>query len=158
MKSHFENMKFNPLDNEDMFETNNCNNNSQYYFTDDLKEAAGIDNNNLTMLCSNVRSVTKNFESLKELLTESNVTFPIIGLVETWLKDKPHDYYHLNGYNLELCNRQNKNGGGVCLYIDENISYNVRKDINGLNYLKYTECLFIEIERSKAQNIIVGIV
>ena len=47
MTSHFENMKFNPLDNDDMFETNNCNNNSQYYFTDDLKETAGIDNNNL---------------------------------------------------------------------------------------------------------------
>ena len=158
IKSHFENMKFNPLNTDDIFESNDCNNDTQYFFTDDLKEKAGIESNNLTMLCSNVRSVTKNFESLKELLAESNVTFPIIGLVETWLKDKPHNYYHLNGYNLELCNRQNKKGGGVCLYVDEKISYKVRVDINELNHLKYTECLFIEIERDKLQNIVIGII
>ena len=100
MKSHFENMKYNPFENEDVFEVNNCNNNSQYFYTDDLKESAGINNDNLTLLCSNIRSVNKNFDSFKELLSETDVRFPIIGLVETWFKDKPHDYYHLNGYSL----------------------------------------------------------
>ena len=59
---------------------------------------------------------------------------------------------------LNFLTEKNKKGGGVCLYIDENISYNVRTDINELNFLKYTECLFIEIERCKSQNIVVGIV
>ena len=158
MKSHFENMKYNPFENEDVFEVNNYNNNSQYFYTDDLKESAGINNDNLTLLCSNIRSVNKNFDSFKELLSETDVRFPIIGLVETWFKDKPHDYYHLNGYSLESCNRINKKGGGVCLYVDEDISYNVRHDINELNKLKYTESLFVEIEKSKSQNIVVGIV
>ena len=158
MKSHFENMKYNPLDNNDAFEVNDCNSNTQYFSTDNLKETAGIKSSNLSLLCSNVRSLTKNFDALKELLSEIDVNFQIIGLVETWLKEKPHDYYHLRGYNLELCNRNDKRGGGVSMYVDENIAYNVRHDINDLNHLKYTESLFIEIEKSNSQNIVVGVV
>ncbi|XP_072041239.1 uncharacterized protein [Amphiura filiformis] len=44
------------------------------------------------------------------------------------------------------------------MYVDENIAYNVRHDINDLNQLKYTESLFIEIEKSNSQNIVVGVV
>ena len=53
----------------------------------------------------NVRSVKKNFDSLTDLLSEIDINFQVIGLVETWLKDKPHDYYHLKGYNFEICNK-----------------------------------------------------
>ena len=55
--------------------------------------------------------------SFKDLLHCSSMNFGIIGLVETWLKDKPHDYFHLDGYSLEFNNRINDRSGGVCLYI-----------------------------------------
>ena len=45
------------------------------------------------------------------------MNFNITWLVETLLKDQPHGYFEMNGYNLELTNGQNKGSGGVCLYI-----------------------------------------
>ena len=159
IKSHFENMKFNPIDDSvHRSENNECNNNSQYYFTDELKDTASINKKNLTMLCSNVRSVKKNFDSLTDLLSEIDINFQVIGLVETWLKDKPHDYYHLKGYNLEICNRVKKKGGGVCMYVDEKMPYNMRNDLNELNNLKDTESLSIEIEKQKSKNIVIGVI
>ena len=53
--------------------------------------------------------------------------FGIIGLVESWLKDKPLNYFNLSGYNLECQNRIKKRGGGVCLYIKDDIKYKLRK-------------------------------
>ena len=110
------------------------------------------------MLNTNIRSLYSNFESLKDFLRESDMNFNIIGLVETWLKDQPHEYFEIDGYNLELTNRQNKRGGGVCLYVDENINYKVRTDLNEIKHPEYTESLFIEIEQSKSKNIIVGVI
>ena len=110
------------------------------------------------MLNANIRSLYSKFESLKDFLRESDMNFNIIGLVETWLKDRPHEYFEIDGYNLELTNRQNKRGGGVCLYVDENINYKVRNDLNEIKHPEYTESLFIEIEQSKSKNIIVGVI
>ena len=69
------------------------------------------------------------------------MNFNIIGLVETWMKDRPHEYFEIDGYSLELTNRQNKRGGGVCLYVDENINYRVRNDLNEIKHPEYTENL-----------------
>ena len=100
----------------------------------------------------------KKFESLKDFLQESNMKFNITGLVETWLKDRPHEYFEMEGYKLELTNRQNKDGVGVCLYIDENKAYSLRNDSYQIKHPDYTESLFIEIKRNKSKNIVVCIV
>ena len=57
-----------------------------------------------------------------------------------------------------MTNRQNEGGGGVCLYIDENVAYSLRNDLHRIKHPEYTESLFIEIERNKSKNIVVGIV
>ena len=46
-----------------------------------------------------------------------------------------------------MTNRQNKGGGGVSLYIDENIAYSLRNDLHQIKHPEYTESLFIKIER-----------
>ena len=44
--------------------------------------------------------------------------FNIIGLLESWVKDKPLDHFHLDGYNLEFENRsQNTRGSGVFVFL-----------------------------------------
>ena len=48
-------------------------------------------------------------------------SFTIIGLSETHFKEPPSDYYHLDGYNMEFTNRVNREKGGVCLYISDEI-------------------------------------
>ena len=74
------------------------------------------------------------------------------------MKDKTHDYYHLQGYNLEICTRVKKKGGGVCMYVDGKMPYNMRNDLNELNNPKDTESLFIEIEKQKSKNIVIGVI
>ena len=64
----------------------------------------------------------------------------------------------MEGFYLELTNRQNKGDGSVCLYIDENIAYSLRNDLHQIKHPEYTESLFIEIERNRSKNIVVGIV
>ena len=84
------------------------------------------------MLNVNIRSVHKNIDSLKDFLHTCNIHYNVIGLSETWLKDQPHDYFKLNGYNMERQNCHDKGGGGVCLVVDNTLNYTVRKYINGI--------------------------
>ena len=88
-----------------------------------------------------------------EFLHGTSVDFNIIGLVESRLKDKPHGYFHLDGYNLECANRQSDKGGGgggvVCLFIKEELKYVVRNDLSKIKHPPNTETLFTEIERKK---------
>jgi exonuclease III len=86
------------------------------------------------------------------------MNFGIIGLVETWLKDKPHDYFKLKGYNMEFQNRPKKGGGGVCLHIKDNIKYHVRNDLEQIKHPENVETLFIEIEKTGSKNIVIGVV
>ena len=87
-------------------------NNTEYYTDDKLNEMSkSISDDNLSMLNVNIRSICKNLDSLKDYLHCCNIRFNVIGIAETWLNDKPHDYFHLNGYNLELHNRDNNRGG-----------------------------------------------
>ena len=58
------------------------------------------------MLNANIRSLYKNFDSFKDVLDCCKTDSEVIGLVETWLKDKPLDYFHMDGYNLEFSNRK----------------------------------------------------
>ena len=109
-----------------------------------------ISSNDLSLLNVKIRSINKNFDSLKEFLHSTSVDFNIISLVESWLKDKPHGYFHLDGYNLECANRQSDKGGGgggVCLFIKEELKYVVRNDLSKIKHPLNTETLFIEIER-----------
>ena len=65
----------------------------------------------------------KNVDKLKECIKTCNHEFTIIGLSETHLKDKPHNFYSLPGYNIEYVNRVGRNKGGVCMYINNNVNY-----------------------------------
>ena len=64
-----------------------------------------------------------------------------IGIAKTWLNDKPHDYFQLDGYNLELQNRDNNRGGGVWLYVDDKIDYSICHDLNKMKHPDKTETL-----------------
>jgi len=58
--------------------------------------------------------------------------FDICTLSETWLKNNKHQvsYVQIPGYNFEHRSRSGRRGGGVACYIQENISYKVRNDLN----------------------------
>ena len=128
----YDNMAFNPL----RFENINNRQDKQddivnvehiptctYLTTDEFHQNLNRNNNNFTILSANIRSISKNFEKLKECLKAIENEFTIIGLSETHLKDVPTAYHKLPGYNIEYTNRHNKQKGGVCLYISNNVKY-----------------------------------
>ena len=62
-------------------------------------------------------------------LCEKGIKLDFILLCETFLRDANAHYYTLNGYSLVIRNRGNSNGGGVCIYIRDNIQFKLRDDI-----------------------------
>ena len=152
--NHLQNLQLDPTIFQTELDDNNCNSYTEYYSEVQLTSLHGESQNNVSMLNANIRSLGKKFDSFKDVLSCSKMQFEIIGLVETWLKDKPFDYFHLDGYSLEFNNRKLGKGGGVCLYIKNDMKYHVRNDLAEINHPENVESLFVEIERTGLKNII----
>ena len=163
----YDEMCFNPLRYE-------CTNISSRFDNDDhMKEVYNIpkcpyltpeqfklnsfaDNDQFTILNVNIRSLGKNLDKLKNCIKVLDHDFTIIGLSETHLKGKPHDFYNLPNYNMEYTNRIGREKGGVCLYISNHIKYKLRKDLCIAN-TNYESC-FIEVENLNGKNALVGVI
>ena len=134
--NRFKNFTFDPNIFQTDLNESFCNNQSSYYTEDLLNQYQSSNSkNNMSMLNANIRSLNKNVDSFKDFINTSTMQFGIIGLVETWLKDKPLNYFNLSGYNLECQNRIKKRGGGVRLYIKDDIKYTLQMIFNRLNIL-----------------------
>jgi len=158
----YENMLFNPIRYQNTLEKMEEDNDiiqpnlSKYITPDQFKDEFLSTDYDFTILNENIRSLSKNFPKLKECIESLNHNFTIIGLSETHLKDEPHTYYNLPGYSMEYTNRINRDKGGVCMYISDNVKYKVRHDLCRATS-NYESC-FIEIENCKFKNKIVGII
>ncbi len=70
----------------------------------------------------NARSTRNKFSDLEELIATEN--FDIIAITESRLNTKDRDFlaeYNLPGYSIFSCDRENWAGGGVILYINNNL-------------------------------------
>ncbi len=88
-----------------------------------------------------------NFEKLKILLNnleEINKYPDIILICETWKQEKKHDMFRLPGYNFIEVHRMTKKGGGVGIFINEELNYYRRNDLAVFEE-GTVESLFIEI-------------
>ena len=93
---NFEEISFNPLQSSTLLDNLNesdfdfLNENQQQINTSyfDINESCGylknIPHESFSLLHVNIRSLKKNFESLKLLLSEINFNFKVICLTETW--------------------------------------------------------------------------
>lgn len=79
----------------------------------------------------------------------------MLAITETWIKDD--DPYDLNfdGYNSISNHRSDRTGGGVGLYIDEKLTYQVLTEYNISNSSVF-ESLFVEICIPNNKNILIG--
>ena len=93
-----------------------------------------------------------NFESMLGKLEEKNCKPDVIMICETWLTPKNCKSYNIPGYNLVEKHRTISRGGGVALYIKENLAHKERDDLSEFIEGEY-ESVFAEISN---QNIIVG--
>ena len=67
----------------------------------------------------------------------------MIGLTETWLNPSNIDAYGIDGYNHVGITRSNKHGGGVSLFMSNEISYSELTEFTKVQ--EYIECLFLKI-------------
>ena len=77
--------------------------------------------NKLSFLHLNIRSIRNKFDALLNYLHLLIRKFSIIALTETWLNDMDDDNFKIHGYNLTKVNRQNKGGGGICIFTREKL-------------------------------------
>ena len=133
----------------------------EYYIEDkfnDMLQQKNISgaNNCLSILHLNIRSLHRNLDSLTTLLKNVDLRFSFIGITETWLRDSSL-HTDISGYNFVHNPRKDRTGGGVGLYLADNFDFKCRPDL----VFSCTECaesLFVEINRPKEKNIIVGVV
>ena len=107
----------------------------------------------------NIRSVQKNLGTLESYLATLNHKFTIVGISESWLKDHNADRYGLSGYNATHKYRSTKAGGGVSIFIQDDIEYFCRDDLCYQN--DTIETVFIEIDKDhvgKEKNVIIGVI
>ena len=83
--------------------------------------------------------------------------FTAMGFTETWLRDNFSPLIHLNDYSLVENHRKAKKGGGVCLFIKNDVVYSCRNDISPFN--DDIESIFVEINvPTLKQKVKVGVV
>ena len=142
------------------FKEASCNYHCDYYldktFTNTFTSNTDV-HKTLSLFHLNIRSSYKHINKLELYLKNMEYHFNVIGLSETWMKEHNSSLLELHGYKSEHTYRTNNIGGGVSLYIDENIRYISRKDLNMIE--DCIETVFIEIPKeviNSSKNIIIG--
>ena len=132
---------------------------ADYVSTKDFKSKfKDYSKNSFSVLRLNIRSLSKDFESFKELCNLLSFKFSIVCLSETWSKEKVNEnsLYQPEGYNSLHQNRKHKNGGGVALFVKDSCSFKKRDDLS-INS-EAIESLSIEIKNNEYKNIIFNVV
>ena len=78
--------------------------------------------------------------------------FSVIGITETWLNSNSPAMFHLQDYEFLRADRSHGKGGGVGIYIHNQLKFKLRPDL----HISGSEDIFIEIINSKSKNTIVG--
>ena len=142
---------YNDITNSVNDTTHKCSYLTPEQFHADPKASSGKFN----LLNVNIRSLSNNFDKLKECVKALNCDFNVIGISETHLKDKPNDYYNLPGFTIEYTNRNDREKGGVCMFRSDQVKYKLRTDLSQAN--SSFESCFIGIKNGN-KNVIVGVV
>ena len=104
----------------------------------------------------NIRSLPKHFDDLSEyLLSLNNMLFSVVAASETWSHKSNSDLLNIPGYHFISNSREHKLGGGVGLYIQSDMNFKPRIDLQSSDNSLY-ESVFVEIMRPHGKNIIVG--
>ena len=109
--------------------------------------------NQFSLLHINARSLNKNFDSVELFLSSiNNFSFSLIGITETWLNINSPQMFNLQNYDFIRSDREHGRGGGVAMYVNNQIKFKIRPDI----HITGAEDLFIEILNDRHKNTIIG--
>ena len=149
-------IEFEPISNDQDLIDHDCN----YYSNEDFNnkfcskpQNINTASDNFSLLHINARSLNKNFDSIELFLkTINQFPFSVIGITETWLNSNSPQLFHLQNYELIRADRAHGKGGGVGIYVHDQLKFKRRHDL----HIDGTEDLFIEITNNKDRNIIIG--
>ena len=116
----------------------------QYYTENEFNKIPNLANN-FSLFNVNIRSMPKNFDTMRHFLYELNHSFTILSITESWLKQYNRHTYNLKGYNHVSKIREDRAGGGVSLFIKENIKFDLKEDI--VVNLPGVDSIAIEIQK-----------
>lgn len=110
---------------------------------------------NLAVIHINARSINKNYNNILLMLSSLTLKFDIITITETWIDDK----YNQNvppipGYNYYSRPRKNKKGGGVAIYVRNDLQTSAINWSESVDQSSF-ESLFIQLNDS---NTLVGVI
>ena len=115
--------------------------------------------NRLSFFHLNVKSIPKHFDELEMYINSLKLEFTMIALTETWLDQSKQDLYNMPKYNCINRFRKQRRGGGVSLYIKNDIKFMNRPDLEYFDV--EMESLFIEIDKNVfnlSSNVVVGVI
>uniref|UniRef100_A0A803K2X2 Reverse transcriptase domain-containing protein n=1 Tax=Xenopus tropicalis TaxID=8364 RepID=A0A803K2X2_XENTR len=104
---------------------------------------------------TNARSLTGKMGELEVLALERK--YDVIGVAETWLNES-HDWaVNIGGYTLFRRDRGNRKGGGVCLFIKQELKANIKEEVMGGT--EGAESLWVELltDSKESTKLIVGV-
>ena len=132
-----------------------------YYFSESfskLLRTRGV-MNEFSVMHHNIRSLPANLSEFTIFLEEMQHNFSIIGISETWLNEDNVNLYGISGYesfhNVRSCRR----GGGVSIFVKNDITCNRRDDLSVC--YDYVESIFVELDKNTTghtKNVILGVV
>lgn len=129
----------------------------QYYTNENIEShEPNINKCNMSLFHSNIRSLNKHYDDIANYLSSLQHHFDIYGFSETWFtSDNDANIVDIGDYSIENCNRKDRRGGGVSLFIKSDLNYVNRPDL----IINCIDCdsLFVEISHNSTKTII-GIV
>ena len=130
----------------------------KYHFEESIAAAISVkregkEHNNVFSLChANIRSLKANLPAFEVCLQNMDIKFSAIGISETWLNDSNCDLYNIDGYDFVETHRPVKTGGGVGIFIRNNIPFQIRNDLNIHN--EFCESIFSPLRSIPADGFI----
>jgi exonuclease III len=116
-------------DDEDQHIINKLNINSPYRDINFLQSIHDKFNNQFTILHLNTRSLSNHRNLIMDTIQLSKIKFSAIVISETWLKEHSKDINSLKGYKAYHTIRENREGGGVSIFIRDDLESKKINDI-----------------------------
>ena len=106
--------------------------NSGYMVGEDLSNrvVSFDDKTNFSIIHLNARGLIRNFDQLNSFLRNINMPFSVIGVSETWLTHCTAEFANITGYNFVSNHRKSKTGGGVGIYLQNDLNTNFQQNAN----------------------------
>ena len=115
-----------------------------------------LNEENFSIPTLNIRSLHANIDNFREILESLNGNFGVIVLTESWCDETANENSLLsldNFYSVHQT-RNNKKGGGICIYIYKQLKFKLTNDIDIFN--NQIETCSVEIINSKSRNLVVS--